>query len=64
MTFMWKNWMTTFAGAAAAGLNLLANGVGWKQCLISAMAVIWGAVQKDYNTVGVGAAAYKPDGDK
>jgi len=30
----WK-WLRSFAGLAAGGLNLLANGTNWKQVLVS-----------------------------
>lgn len=50
---MWKqflnSWKTTALGLALGGLNLWANGLGWKQVLISVGLTGLGILTKDFN---------------
>lgn len=42
-----KDWKTTLAGFGAGVLNLFANGVGWKQVLLSVATAALGAFAQD-----------------
>lgn len=42
-----NDWKTTLFGASFAVLNLIANGMGWKQALLSVAAAGLGYVSKD-----------------
>lgn len=46
------NWKTTVAGAAAAALNMFANGANWKQILLSTAMLVFGAMAKDHDVTG------------
>ena len=47
-----RNWKTTLAGFGLAALNLLANGTGWEQALLSAGLAAFGTLTKDFNVTG------------
>lgn len=47
-----KNWKTTLAGLAAAGLNLFAQGTNWKNVLVSVGLAALGTLAKDSNVTG------------
>ncbi len=47
-----KNWKTTLFGIGAGALNALANGLGWKQILLSLGLAAFGLVSKDNNVTG------------
>lgn len=49
---MFSNWKTTLFGLGAGALNMFANGVGWKQVLLSIGLAAMGAVAKDHNVTG------------
>lgn len=49
---MFRNWKTTLAGLLSGGLNLFANGMGWKQILLTVGLGALGAVAKDHNVTG------------
>jgi hypothetical protein len=49
---MFNNWKTTVAGLAAGGFNLFANGMNWKQVLLSVGIAFVGLVAKDHNVTG------------
>jgi len=51
------NYKTTVAGFVVAVINLIANGVNWKQALFSAAIAALGTVAKDFNVTGVGSSA-------
>jgi hypothetical protein len=42
------NWKTTLAGLVAGGLNLFAQGMSWKNVLVSLGIGALGAVAKDH----------------
>ena len=43
------NWKTTLAGLLAGGLNLFAQGMSWKNVLVSLGISALGAVAKDHS---------------
>jgi hypothetical protein len=47
-----KNWMTSLFGVGAGALNMFANGVNWKQVLVSVALAALGIVAKDHNVTG------------
>jgi hypothetical protein len=47
-----KNWKTSLFGLGAGALNLFANGVNWKQVLMSAAVAAVGLFAKDNNVTG------------
>lgn len=44
-----SHYKTTLFGLAASGMNLLANGTGWKQVALSIALGLFGIVAKDFN---------------
>lgn len=52
-----KNWKTALAGIAFGTFNLMANGMNWKQALVSAAAMSLGFVGKDKDVTGAGPEA-------
>lgn len=49
---VFTNWKTTLLGILAGALNLVVNGVNWKQALISATLAALGIAAKDANVTG------------
>lgn len=47
-----KNWKTSLFGIGAGALNLLANGIGWKQVLFSVGLAAVGTFAKDLDVTG------------
>jgi hypothetical protein len=50
MQRIFGNWRTTILGQAAAGLNLVANGMSWKSAALSVVLSLWGLIGKDAAT--------------
>lgn len=48
------NWKTTLFGLGAGGLNMFANGMGWKHVTLSIGLAFLGILSKDFNNSGTG----------
>lgn len=52
LTAFFKHYKTTLFGLIASAFNLLANGTGWKQVLMSTALGLLGLFAKDFNQTG------------